>query len=648
MRAPQFKELLADIMQADYFALDTETDDKGLQSGLGSGWFNSNGEVLGISISYYKLQTLNTRAIRQYFPIAHASGNYDRDEVISFLKDLFLGFSGVVVMHNAVYDLGWLRTLGVVPGANMRVEDTGYAAALLDENRLSYSLDDLGHEELGIGKDYSLLDKAMHMLGVRTRKQVMGRLRELPASYVAPYAEQDAEVTLRLWLKFKPMLAAQQLTKLYNMECRLIPMLIAMRLKGVRIDVDRVKYLIEDFKQREAAVQAELDALAGEPFPPTRTAKQIELIAKIVGAENLKVSEKGNYRTGKQYIKHIKHPLFDKITELNHIRKLRKDFLENFLKYEVNGRIHCEFHPLKTNSASDDRVISTKTGRFSAAAPNLTNIPAQGELGHLIRTCFVADDGCQWFCADYAQQEYRWCAHYAIKNKLEGWEAVDRMYKENPDLDFHDMGSMLLYGDTEHDHRRRAKTMGFGIMYGLGLQGLADSLGETVEEAKELMERYREKVPFVVSAMRTAKRTAEAVGYVLTHLGRRRRYDFWEIEDRADTTVVKGQANADAKVWTKGDPWYLKKIVRYKTYSAINSICQGSSADQTKLAALWLFEKKGIVPHVIVHDEFDISVPIGREDIGQTVINTMQNIVKLTIPVKAEGEFGPNWGDAKG
>lgn len=963
-----------DLMDCNSIALDTETDDKGLQQGLGSGWFNNNGEVLGVSLAYVKDNQLH----KYYFPIAHASGNLDKSLVVSFLTNLFVNYKGTLVMHNAVYDLGWLSTLHIIPNTSMHLVDTGYAAALLDENRLSYRLDDLAKEELGVGKDYSLFDTAAKMLGVKTHKQVMTRLKDLPASYVAPYAAQDAAVTFKLYQRFYPQLKEQNLLPLFGLECRQIPMLLAMRKRGVRIDLDRVHELIDDFKGREANVQAELDEMAGEPFPNTRTAKQTEIIARLVGEDKLQKSEKGNYLTGKKATKGIKHPLFDKINELNHIRKLRKDFLENFLKFVAeDGRIHCEFNPLKTNAEGENKLISTKTGRYSSSCiaegtmismpagdrpiedvkvgdlvycytedgkleikpvtatrymgakeciklhwkgtgnqhtgelictpdhrlktlkrgwveaqdlqryeqvyhvhkqyssstkrirlwatgladnteegviktcyfkadskmhihhkdgnkcnnaienlqvmtaqehtsmhskkmhaegkmkwkhlhlpenrapikrgaehplwaklseedltqmlidckgrvkhlpidyytftnhckhvgldwkaisikynrkylaetlsvervdaafrkhsgkitlaaeelgvgyttlrlfcrrtgycynhkimsiepvgihrvydltvadnenfianelcvhncPNLTNIPASGELGHLIRTCFIPDEGCDWFCADYGQQEYRWAAHIAIKNKVTGWETVKRMYDENPDLDFHNLGSMLLFGNVDHDNRKKVKTLGFGILYGQGLDGFAQSLGCSKEEAQQLLQQYREKVPFVTAAMDMAKRRAEVRGYVTTKLGRRRRYDFFEIRDRSEPTIVKGKAAATAKALTPGDPWFGKTPVRYKTYTAINSMCQGSSADQTKACAVLLFEKYDIVPQIIVHDEFDLSIPKGDKLMADRIINAMQTVMKLEVPVKAEGGIGPNWGEAKG
>lgn len=634
-----------DLLSCKCVALDTETDDKGLQAGMGSGWFNSNGEVLGISLAYINVDNLLTRF---YLPIAHASGNLDKALVVEFMQNFFSNYTGTLVMHNAVYDLGWLRTLKILPTKSMHVADTGYAAALLDENRLSYRLDDLAQEELGVGKDYTLIDKAVSFLGVKTRKQVMGRLKDLPASWVAPYAAQDAAVTYQLFNKYYPMLKEQNLLPLYGLECRLIPMLIDMRLRGVRIDVPRVHELIEDFKEREAKIQAELDEIAGEPFPKTRTAKQTEILVRVCGEENFKKSNKGNYLTGKKHIGNLKHPIIEKMSELNHVSKLRKDFLENFLKYEVNGRLHAECHPLKTNGADSDKTISTKTGRFSTQSPSILNIPARGELGHLIRTCFIPDEGCDWFCADYGQQEYRWAAHIAIKNKVEGWETVKRMYEENPDLDFHNLGSMLLFGNIEHDNRTKVKTLGFGILYGQGLDGFAQSLGCTREEAAELLQKYREKVPFVTAVMDMAKRRAEARGYVTTHYGRRRRYDFFEIRGRDNQEIVKGQQKAIAKALTPGDPWFGKTPVRYKTYSAINSMCQGSSADQTKACAVLLYERFGIVPHLIVHDEFDVSIPKGDTKTAGRITDAMQTVMKLEVPVKAEGGTGPNWGDAKG
>lgn len=774
-----------DLTDINTIAIDTEETDLGLKAGLGSGWYNKNGEVLGISISFKRS---NNTYNRFYFPLHHPGYNIPAD-MFEELKECLANFTGTIAFHNAVFDIGWLETEGVVFNKAARIVDTGYAAALLDENRFSYRLDDLAKEDLGIGKDYSVLEEYMKEHKIRSMEEMMKRLGELPAAYVGLYAEQDAEVTLRLWELYEKQLEKNKLNTVFDLECRGIPMLIAMRKQGVPIDVERVKFLIEEFRKREIAIQEELDAMAGEPFPNTRTAKQVEIIVRVVGKENFSKSAAGNYLIGKKHVGRLNHPFLTKIKELNSIRKLRKDFLENFLKFEVNGRIHAEFHPLKTSR--DSSLMSTKTGRYSSTCiakgekvalfgadvpiemvkpgdiaycfdfanrlqiakvkakrcmgikeciklymynpdldtnqilictpdhkintyygwkeagklqhgdlvrtfptatkedvfmkvieikpdferevydleiaehhnfiasevsvhncPNLTNIPADGELGKLIRSCFIPDEGCDWFCADYSQQEYRWAAHLAIASRALGWETVKKMYEEDPALDFHNMGSQLLFGNIDPHNRKKVKTLGFGILYGQGLDGFAQSLGCSKEEAANLLEQYREKVPFVTSVMQKAKAFVESHGYIRTKLGRIRHYDFFEVNSKdrnlvAELGVVKGYAKAIAKTMNKEDPWFNKTIKRYKTYSAINSACQGSSADQTKAAAVTMFEKYGIVPYTIVHDEFNLPIPKGDTVTAKRVIDTMENIFKLEVPVKAEGGIGRNWAEAK-
>ena len=640
-----------DLKDIDTIAIDTEIKDLGLAQGIGSGWFNANGEVLGISLAYTNANA-SVKYTRYYFPLAHAGENISR-ELYKQLQTTLQNYTGTIVFHNAVFDIGWLGTLGITFRKEARIVDTGYAAALLDENRFSYRLDDLAKEDLGIGKDYTILEQRMQEMRIRSMSVMMTRLKELPAADVGPYAEQDAECTLRLWELYSKQIEDNKLTKVFDLECRGIPLLIAMRKQGVPIDLAKVHQLIDNFKEREAKIQAELDAMAGEPFPNTRTAKQVEIIVRVVGKEHFAKSSAGNYLTGKKHVGKLKHPFLEKIKELNSVRKLRKDFLENFLKFEINGRIHAEFHPLKTNREGSSNIISTKTGRYSSTCPNLTNIPADGELGKLIRSCFIPDKGCDWFCADYSQQEYRWAAHLAIRAKVRGWETVKRMYEEDPNLDFHNMGSQLLFGNTDPHNRKKVKTLGFGILYGQGLDGFASALGCSREEAAALLEEYREKVPFVTSIMKQAKAHVDNKGCIRTYYGRIRHYDFFEVNDSdrkvaKELGIVKGQMAAITKTMTKGDPWYNRTLKRYKTYSAINSACQGSAADQTKAAAVYMFEKYGIVPYIIVHDEFNIPVPAGDQSVGQKVIDVMENIFKLAIPVKAEGGTGANWAEAKG
>ena len=786
------KEGLAvpDLSAVDTIAIDTEEEDRGLQSGLGSGWWNKNGKVVGISLSFSSINTESSYH-RYYFPLHHPGWNIP-DEMKDELRKQLQNFKGTIAMHNAVFDIGWLETEGFTFNKEARIVDTGYAAALLDENRTSYSLDVLGLEDIGVGKDYSHLQEKMKELGIRTMHEMMSKLYLLPAEDVGEYAEQDAEVTLRLWMLYRKELEKNKLTQLFNLECRGIPLLIAMRKQGVPIDVERVHELIEVFKEKEVGIQKELDDMAGEAFPVTRTKKHVEIVVRMVGEDKLTKSEKGNWQLGKKHLGNINNPFLIKMRELNSVRKLRKDFLENFLKFQVNGRIHAEFHPLRTNRENESSLISTRTGRYSSTCiakgtlialwgedvpiekvqpndliycftddnklkvshviakkkmgvrecltlfwrdpfdknnrgqlvctpdhkintalgweeagsikpgtlvrtfpdcrrddrylvitdiepagqravydleiykypnfiagelsvhncPNLTNIPADGELGQMIRSCFIPDEGCDWFCADYSQQEYRWAAHFAIREKCRGSDIVKKMYEEDPNLDFHNMGSQLLFGNVDPHNRKKVKTLGFGILYGQGLKGFAQSLGCDKDEAAELLAEYRHKVPFVTAIMEKAKAFVESRGYVRTWLGRIRHYDFFEPntydpKEREELGIVKGMALAMKKTLTEDDPWYGRAIKRCKTYSAINSLCQGSSADQTKLAAITMFEKYGIVPYIIVHDEFNVPVPKGDTELGKKVVEVMETVMKLEVPVKAEGGTGNNWAEAK-
>ena len=270
------------------------------------------------------------------------------------------------------------------------------------------------------------------------------------------------------------------------------------------------------------------------------------------------------------------------------------------------------------------------TGRFSYANPNLQQIPARNkELGPRIRSLFIPEKECRWGCFDYNQQEPRLVVHYAALQNLYGVDEVLNAYKSG-DADFHS-----IVADMAEIPRYQAKTINLGLFYGMGKNKLQAELGVSKEKAEELFRQYHGKVPFVKQLMDAVMRRSQDSGKIRTLLGRLCRFHLWEPNYFG---IHKALPHEEA----------LKEhgpgIKRAYTYKALNKLIQGSAADMTKKAMLELY-KAGIIPHIQVHDELDISVKDDKQ--AKQIVEIMESAVELEVPNKVDYESGPNWGSIK-
>jgi DNA polymerase I-like protein with 3'-5' exonuclease and polymerase domains len=339
------------------------------------------------------------------------------------------------------------------------------------------------------------------------------------------------------------------------------------------------------------------------------------------------------------------------IAKAREINKAHTTFIDTILRFEHKGRIHADINPIRSDQGG------TVTGRFSYANPNLQQIPARNkELGPLIRSLFIPEEGHKWGCFDYSQQEPRLVVHYAAEIEPicfdEAVENIVERFNSN-NVDFH-----KTVADMAGISRTQAKTINLGLFYGMGKAKLQAELGlSTKAEAENLFNQYHDNVPFVKELMTFTSRLANQNGYIKTLLGRKCRFDKWEIDEFRmgvmSTPMTKEEATQKfidrwlAK-YPQADVERLKqdpKIKRCFTYKALNKLIQGSAADMTKQAMLNLY-KEGIVPHIQIHDELDISV---IDDIqAKKIIDIMENAVQLAIPNKVDYESGNSWGDING
>ena len=596
-----------DLRRVDEIAIDLETKDPGLKE-RGSGSVIGDGDVVGIAVA--------TSHYKGYFPIAHeGGGNMDRQRVMLWLKDV-LESQSTKIFHNAIYDVCWLRRLGLK--INGDIVCTMIAAAVTDENRFRYDLNSLAWHYLGYGKNESALSEAAESWGIDPKAEMY----KLPAMHVGGYAERDAEITLGLWQEMKKEILNQDLEDIFDLETELFPCLVDMRFKGVRVDTERAHQMKSNLIKQE---QDLLKKIEGETniYPQIWAARSIAQVF-----ENLKIPFERTEKTDapsftKNFLQEHEHPVVRMIAQAREVNKAHTTFIDSILRYEHKGRIHAEINQLRNAGGG------TVTGRFSYQNPNLQQIPARNkDLGPMIRSLFIPEEGHRWGVFDYSQQEPRLVVHYASLYKLPSVYDVIDAYQNDPNADFHQ-----TVADMAEIPRSQAKTINLGLFYGMGKGRLQAELGVSKEKAAELFNTYHAKVPFVKQLMSKASNRAQDRGQIRTLLGRLCRFHLWEPNSFG---MHKAMTHEDAL--REHGPG----IKRAYTYKALNKLIQGSAADMTKKAMLELYKEK-IIPHIQIHDELDLSIE--NEDEAKKVIEIMEHAVTLEVPNKVDYEHGNNWGE---
>ena len=596
---------LPDLKEHKEIAIDLETRDPNLTT-MGSGSVRRDGEVIGIAVA--------VEGWSGYFPINHeGGGNMDRALVLDWFEEV-LHTQATKIFHNAMYDVSWIRSMGFqIRGG---IIDTMIAASLCNENRWSYTLDSVAKEYIGMGKSEKMLQEAAKSWGINPKAEMW----RLPAPLVGEYAEQDAVITLKLWAAMKHELSKQDLWDVFNLETNLFPCLVDMKFKGVRVDIVKAEETKKSLAITEKEMHRDIEKIAGFEVEIWAAAS----IAKAFDQVKLPYdrTEKGAPSFTKNFLATHPHELPKLINQAREINKANTTFIETILKHEYKGRIHSDINQIR----SDDG--GTVTGRFSYSNPNLQQIPARHkELGPLIRSLFIPETGTKWGCFDYSQQEPRILVHFASLLRLEGTQTIVDGYNAG-DADFHQM-----IADMAGIERKQAKTINLGLMYGMGKNKLMAELGLLKDAAEKLIKTYHQKAPFVRMLSDAVSRRADDSGKIRTIGGRLCHFDLWEPHGFG---IKKPLPHADAL--REHGPG----IKRAFTYKSLNKLIQGSAADMTKQSMLALYNE-GIIPHIQIHDELDISVE--SETHAEKIIEIMEAAVKLEVPNKVDYEEGSCWGD---
>ncbi len=601
-------EELRDLRGHKEIAIDLETNDPQLLE-LGSGNVVGRGHIAGIAVS--------VEGWSGYYPIGHEQGgNLDKKLVLNWLQDLFKQDSRFI-FHNAMYDVCWLRSAGLKMPT--KIVDTMIAASLIDENRMSYRLDTLAKHYIGLGKDEKVLLEAAKDYGLDAKKDMW----RLPALFVGQYAERDAESTLKLWQRLNMELHNQELVDVFNLETKLFPCLVDMRFKGVRVDLEKADKIKKNLMQQENKIINRIKDLTGIDVE-IHAARSIAKAFDKLKLPYDRTEKSGEPSFTKNFLQNHPHELARSIADAREINKAHTTFIDSITKHAVNGRIHADINQIR----SDDG--GTVTGRFSMSNPNLQQIPARHpELGPLIRSIFIPEEKHLWGSFDYSQQEPRILVHYAKLQNLEGVDEIVEAYNQG-DADFHQ-----VVADMAGIERKQAKTINLGLMYGMGKNKLMAELGLMKESAEKLIKQYHTKAPFVKKLMDNVTRKAENHGKIRTLGGRTCHFDLWQpVQFGVFKPLLLEQARKE----------YDEPLKRAFTYKALNKLIQGSAADMTKKSMVALYES-GIIPHIQIHDEVDISVVSDKQ--AEDIIEIMEAAVELKVPNKVDYEKGNSWGDIK-
>jgi DNA polymerase I-like protein with 3'-5' exonuclease and polymerase domains len=602
-----------DLSQAKEIAIDLETKDPNMKT-KGTGWATFDGHIVGFAVAAFDQQW--------YFPISHdAGGNMDLGMTTAWMQDV-LKTPATKIFHNASYDVGWLLVNGFeIKG---KIVDTMIAAALINENRFSFSLNACAKDYLGEIKNETFLNEKAKEWGIDPKAD----LWKLPAGYVGFYAEQDAALTLKLWQRFKTEITKQNLHDVWDMEMELLPILIDTRRRGIRVDIEKAHALKKEFKSKEKEV---LHKIKKETTIDVDiwAARSVAQAFDRIGIDYPRTPKSDEPSFTQNWLVNCDNPIAQLIRQAREINKFHSTFIDSILRYTHKGRIHSEINQLRSDQGG------TVSGRLSYSNPNLQQIPARNkEMGDKIRSLFLPEEGRQWGSFDYSQQEPRLVAHYsaalndnyALESAAEFIEAY-----QNEAADFHQ-----IVADMAGISRTHAKTINLGLFYGMGKAKLARELGINKDDADRLLQTYNSRVPFVKKLATEVSSSASKYGFIRTIKGRKCRFDMWE---PATFGMNKAMDYEAAKAH------YGNNIRRAFTYKALNRLIQGSAADQTKEAMIQCY-KAGYKPLLQIHDELCFS--INSEDDIKGVKEIMENAIEnLKVPFKVDIALGRSWGEAK-
>lgn len=614
--------------QKRLISIDCETKDDGIAAKIGAGWAYKQGYITGVAVAWGGERGEDLQSL--YASLRHPeSPNMDPIQVARWIQDHANDPGTTFVAQNGGYDWSWmLADLGIKGPPGERMEDTQAAAVMVDENRLSYKLDDLCKWRGVPGKDERLLKEAAAAYGTDPK----GGLWRMPARYVGPYAEQDAVATLLLIRSLWQTMREEDTYGAYRTEVELIPMVAEMRRRGVRLDTDRAIRTRDELFRRRDEVLENLSYRMGrrielQHIDSPRHMEQM-FNEHQIPFERTERSGQGSFKN--DWMKKSNHWLPQMCAEVSRLHMAGDKFIQGFLlDFAHKGRLHAEIHQFRSDEGG------TVSHRFSYGNPPLQQMPSRDpEIMPLIRGLFLPEQDCIWGSHDYAQQEYRLIVHFASLMGADKADDAVSKYRNDVGTDFH-----TLVAELTGLERKRAKDVNFATAFGAGVNKFAIMTGMDLDTAKATMDQYNTQMPFVKQLAQRCQSLAEKRGWVRMLDGARSHFDMWELawRDRGESyEPPRNRASALEK-------WPGKNLRRAYVHKAMNRLIQGSGARQMKTAMLQCWNE-GIVPMLQVHDE--IAIAHETEASGLRAAEILRDVIKLEIPMMTDSEYGPTWGTA--
>ena len=555
-------------------------------------------ELVGLSFSVEENKAF-------YVPIP--SNREEALRIVNIFKNVYEDETILKIGQNIKYDYEVLMNYGV------RIQ-----GKMFDTMLAHYILQPELHHNMDYMAETLLNYQTIHieeLIGPKGKGQKS--MRDLPPAEICAYACEDADITLKLKNILEPQLKAAGAEDLFwDIEMPLVPVLADMEMNGVRIDTDSLQETSKIFTERMNRYEEEIYQEAGEKFNIS-SPKQVGdiLFDKMKIVEKAKKTKTGQYVTSEEVLQQLKSkaPIVEKILNYRGMKKLLSTYIDALPKL-INprtGHIHTSFNQ-----------ALTATGRLSSSDPNLQNIPIRTEDGKEIRRCFIPEEGCKFFSADYSQIELRIMAHLSEdENMMEAFRSGFDIHRATAAKIWHED-----INEVSDSQRKKAKQANFGIIYGITTYGLAQRMEISNGEAQQLIADYFKTFPKVKEYMELSKEAAREKGYAETIFGRRR----YLPDINSQNGTVRGFAERNA----------------------INAPIQGSEADIIKVAMIRIhrrFQQEGIRSKMIlqVHDELNFSVyPEEQEQVERIVLEEMQNAYKLRVPLVADAGWGNNWLEA--
>jgi len=551
-----------------------------------------------------------------YVPLGH--GGHDllserpeqitEDEALARLKPMLEDPAVLKVGHNFKFD--WIvfdrRGIKVAP-----VDDSLVMSFDLDAGGLnSHSMDDLAKKHL----DHTCI--AYKDVCGSGQKQI--KFSQVPLDRATEYAAEDADVTLRLWKRFKTRLPHERVARIYEMVDRpLVPVVARMEREGVKVDREELGRLSQEFTEQIVQLEERICGEAGCRFTIGSPQQLGEVLFTQMGLKGGRKGKSGTWSTDVNELERLSRegvPIASLVLEWRQLSKLKSTYTDA-LQQQINketGRVHTSYS-----------LSGAQTGRLSSTDPNLQNIPIRTEIGRRIRDAFIAEPGYVMLAADYSQIELRLAAHMADVPQLK--EAFAQ------GADIHSLTAQELFGEVTRDTRSSAKTINFAILYGISRWGLAGRLSITADEAQAMIDRYFERFPGIRDYIHATLVSVRETGFTTTLFGRKTHFPSIRAKNQGER---QGAERA-----------------------AINAPIQGTSADIIKRAMVRMcpaLEREGLgrVRMLMqVHDELVFEVPEGEVEQASAVIRRVMDTaaepaVKLDVPLGVDIGTGPNWGAA--